>query len=221
VNNWTVVTVTFNSRTALLTHWEQPPTGVRWVVVDNNSSDDTPEVAKSLGAEVVRLAANIGFSAANNRGLALATSEYVAFANPDVTIDWGTLDQLASDIESQGALIAPILQNPDGSPQPNARGLPYLVDKFAHRGVRFPGQRLDMYTPEMDFPRAQCGGLGDGGRSVWVPTYFQRARWLGRGFLHLLRRPRDRTSSVGARSASSGGRQGELAPRVGSRYEKS
>ena len=25
----------------------------------------------------------------------------------------------------------------------------YLVDKFAHRGVRCPGQRLDLYTPEM------------------------------------------------------------------------
>lgn len=143
------MTVTFNSRTALVDHWEQPPTGVRWVVVDNDSSDDTLQVAESLGAEVVRLEANIGFSAANNRGLALATSEYVAFVNPDVTVDWGTLDQLADDIERQGALIAPMLKNPNGSLQPNARGLPYLVDKLAHRGLRLPGHRLDLYTPEM------------------------------------------------------------------------
>jgi GT2 family glycosyltransferase len=148
--NWTVITVTFNSQDDLRSHWIEPiPNNVRWIVVDNASTDHTKEIALQLGAEVIPMSANLGFSAANNKGLAVSLSEYVAFVNPDVTIAWPTLVRLAADIDEFDALVAPALRNTDGSPQPNGRGLPFLVDKVGHRGLRLPFQRLDQYLPEI------------------------------------------------------------------------
>jgi GT2 family glycosyltransferase len=106
---------------------------VRWIVVDNGSNDDTVEVARLLGAEVLELRENRGFSAANNIGLRLATSDFVCFVNPDVTIDVDSLDRLAHACQSTGGLVAPQLLNTDGSTQANGRGFPLLADKVTHR----------------------------------------------------------------------------------------
>jgi N-acetylglucosaminyl-diphospho-decaprenol L-rhamnosyltransferase len=147
---WTVITVTFNSEQALATYWVEPiPDNVRWIVVDNASTDASRETAAALGAEVIALPKNFGFSSGNNTGLGVSTSRYVAFVNPDVTIDWHSLVHLAADIDKFDALVAPALRNPDGSPQQNGRGLPFLLDKLGHRGVRLPFQRVDLYLPEL------------------------------------------------------------------------
>ena len=42
--------------------------------------------------------------------------------------------------------MAPQLVNPDGTDQPNARGMPFLADKIANRLGRFPGARLSEYV---------------------------------------------------------------------------
>lgn len=55
----------------------------RVLVIDDASSDDTIEVARTAGAEVVALETNAGASAARRHGLALATSEYVVFLDAD------------------------------------------------------------------------------------------------------------------------------------------
>lgn len=53
------------------------------IVVDDCSTDDTADVARSQGARVVRQPRNMGPAAARNAGLAAATTELVAFLDAD------------------------------------------------------------------------------------------------------------------------------------------
>jgi GT2 family glycosyltransferase len=146
--DWTLITVTYNSADVLRAFWSVTRLGgVRWVVVDNASTDGSTHIARSLGAEVLEMRGNVGFGAANNRALAEVTTPYVAFVNPDVTVDMVDLSRLEAVSRANGdALVAPQLLNPDGTEQPNARGLPFLADKIAHRAGGFPGSRLEEYV---------------------------------------------------------------------------
>lgn len=145
-SNWTLVTVTYNSAAHLLDHWTDAPIGdARWLVIDNASTDGSADVAASLGAEVVRLPRNAGFSAANNVGLKLASSEWIGFINPDVAVVGADLDRIAATSRACNGLVAPQLVNDDGTNQANARGMPYLVDKFANRSLYLPGSQLSDY----------------------------------------------------------------------------
>lgn len=148
MSDWTIITVTFNSAHQLRAAWPCADIGLaRWIVVDNASSDDSALVAEVLGAEVVRLPRNIGFAAANNIGLRQVRSPWVAFVNPDVEVAGAhDLDRLASVSVMNRALVSPQLLNTDGTMQPNARGLPFVVDKMANRSVRLPGSRPRDYT---------------------------------------------------------------------------
>jgi N-acetylglucosaminyl-diphospho-decaprenol L-rhamnosyltransferase len=139
--DWTIVTVTYNSAEHLRAFWASgPPGDARWLVVDNNSTDDSVTVAKQLGAEVISLDENLGFSAANNVGLRLVETTWVAFVNPDVRVAGGEdLVRLARVARANRGFVAPQLLNLDGSEQPNARGLPHPLSKLAHRSVRLPG----------------------------------------------------------------------------------
>lgn len=131
---WSIITVAYNSADVLRRHWASPlPNGVEWIVVDNDSSDSSAETARELGARVIELEKNLGFSAANNRGLKTAEGSYIAFVNPDVVVDWPTLDRLEALIDATGGLVSPQLLNPDGSSQPNGRGAPSLMNKIRNR----------------------------------------------------------------------------------------
>lgn len=134
---WTIVTVTFNSHDVLATFWRlRSNDDARWIVVDNASTDATPELAEALGAEVIRLPRNVGFSSANNVGLAHATTPYIAFVNPDVDIAETSFPMLERSLDRQDGLVSPQLLNADGTPQPNGRGYPTVWAKLGHRILR-------------------------------------------------------------------------------------
>lgn len=133
MGTWTIVTVTHNSKRDLQTFWSDFDRSVSWIVVDNASRDGSADLAERLGAIVVRLNKNVGFSKANNLGFAEARSEFVAFVNPDVKIDTHSLIPLANTIIDRGGIVAPQLVYPNGDKQPNGRGLPYLTHKLASR----------------------------------------------------------------------------------------
>ncbi|MCK8608285.1 glycosyltransferase [Agromyces sp. C10] len=133
---WSLITVAFNSREQLLRHWSGLtfPEEVEWIVVDNNSADDSAGVAAEMGAHVIRLETNRGFGAANNVGFEASRAEYVAFVNPDVTPNLADLAVLRHHLEdSPDDLVSPQLLNLDGSLQPNGRGQPLLLHKIMHR----------------------------------------------------------------------------------------
>ncbi|MEU9100129.1 glycosyltransferase family 2 protein [Streptomyces sp. NPDC048361] len=62
------------------------PDGWRAVVVDNGSSDGSPDVARALGATVVHEPRR-GFGAACHAGLLAAEAEFVCFCDCDASLD--------------------------------------------------------------------------------------------------------------------------------------
>ena len=56
------------------------------IVVDNGSNDDSVEVARRHGAQVILNPENRGFCAANNQGIAASKSPWIALLNNDAEI---------------------------------------------------------------------------------------------------------------------------------------
>ena len=133
---WSVITVTYNSLRHLETHWAAEPRtrDFDWIVVDNGSTDGSFEFAKESATLALESGGNFGFAKANNIGLAEADSDYVAFANPDVTIPGrGWQEMMEHAIQTTNGLVAPQLLNANGSEQANSRGLPLLSAKIRNR----------------------------------------------------------------------------------------
>lgn len=124
-----LVTVTHNSATALRVLMDSAARhlpGVRVVVVDNASSDDTVAVAAGYPqAMVVALGENIGFGRANNRGLAEVSAPVAVLVNPDVELLDDSLLALAAEAaRGPERLLAPLVLYPDGSRQDTVHPMP-------------------------------------------------------------------------------------------------
>lgn len=182
--DWTFITVTYNSAEALRTYWGTGvPPGVRWIVIDNDSDDGSVSTARDLGADVISLGANLGFGAANNIGLDRATSTFVAFVNPDVTVSADSLPHLAKAIRTTGGLVAPQLIYQDGHLQANGRGFPELPNKVLHRVRPHSARVAHEYLRYCDIgeTRHVCWAMGAalcGERTTfdalggWDPSFF-------------------------------------------------
>ncbi|MFG2045802.1 glycosyltransferase [Micromonospora sp. NPDC048935] len=131
---WSVVTVTYNSADTLRRCWGGAKP-YEWIVVDNDSADDSVAVAEELGARVIRLPENVGFSRANNVGVRQAAGAYVLFANPDLEVEPAGLATMQRHLDAHGGLVAPQLLATDGTPQPNGRGFPYATAKLGNRKI--------------------------------------------------------------------------------------
>lgn len=132
--SWDLVVVLHNSESELIDIWTHVDVAMRDRVcaVDNGSSDASVALATSLFPKVVEQA-NLGLSAGNNAGLRATQGRYVLFLNPDVSPTLAGLAELQSALEQAASLIAPRLVDADGSPQANARGLPFLFRQAVHR----------------------------------------------------------------------------------------
>jgi len=89
------------------------------IVVDNNSSDGSCEMLQEDFPQVtcLRNAENVGFSKANNKGVAIAKGSYVLILNPDTVISETTLSEMLHFSESQADFGASGVQFMDGSGQ--------------------------------------------------------------------------------------------------------
>ncbi len=144
-DQWSVVTVTYNSADTLRRCWSDRNKPYDWIVVDNASADDSVAVARSLGARVIELPANVGFSRANNVAVTASSSPYLLFANPDLVVEPRGLTTLREHLDVHGGLVAPQLLGTDGALQPNGRGFPYVTAKLGNRKL-WPFDRLhDQY----------------------------------------------------------------------------
>src|SRR6201995_6217842 len=77
------------------------PSGYRALVVDNNSTDDTAEVARRHSAEVVT-ELRPGYGSAVHAGVVAATTPIVAVIDADGSMDPGDLPRLVAAL-GQGA----------------------------------------------------------------------------------------------------------------------
>lgn len=100
------------------------PLTIQIIVVDNASTDgslsylvDYPHV------RVIKNERNLGFAAACNVGLSVATAEHILFLNPDCSFKPGALRDLLSALRSDEyiGMVGPLLVNPDGSEQAGGR----------------------------------------------------------------------------------------------------
>src|SRR6185312_792018 len=76
---------------------ERMPPGYRAVVADNGSADGSPELARSLGAQVV-VEPQRGFGAACFAGLRAARSDVVCFMDCDGSLDPADLPLVAEPV---------------------------------------------------------------------------------------------------------------------------
>lgn len=100
---------------------------VQWIVVDSGSSDGTPEAIEAAHPSMTVLREqNIGFAAANNRGLPLACGRYVLLLNPDVEIVSGTFDELLGRLDARPEIgMASVVQTtPQGHLERSIRRFP-------------------------------------------------------------------------------------------------
>lgn len=96
-------------------------------VVDNGSSDGSPEAARGLApwATVLEPGCNLGFGAAVNLAAARTASEWLLVLNADVALEPGALEMLlAAGDEPTVGCIAPRLLLPDGETQHSVHPFP-------------------------------------------------------------------------------------------------
>jgi hypothetical protein len=77
------------------------------VVVDNASTDGSPEAARAAAVRVIALDENVGFAAANNAGIRATESELILLLNSDTIVPGGAIDTLVARMRAMpGATIA-------------------------------------------------------------------------------------------------------------------
>lgn len=138
-----IVIVNYNTRQLLadcldsLLAASPPSGGLEIIVVDNASSDGSQALVQDAYPQVrlVALTQNLGFSAANNRGTAVAQGEYVLFLNSDTQV---AVDALAEPVRylqahpDVGALTVRLVY-PSGERDPdNHRGFPTPWNALCH-----------------------------------------------------------------------------------------
>ncbi len=152
-----IVVVSFNTRALLrdcLASITGAPFPVHVVVVDNASSDGTAAMVREEfpWVELVANAANRGFAAATNQGLARLSdrSDFILLLNPDAALCPGALERLVGFMRAHPrvGVCSPRLVYPDGRPQAGAFRFPTLamalLDLFPPRGPLL-GRLYDSY----------------------------------------------------------------------------
>lgn len=80
------------------------PTDVRAIVVDNGSTDGSPDIARAFGAVVVPCRPR-GYGAACHAGLEAAEAELVAFCDCDASLDPQVVSELVEVIHDGADLV--------------------------------------------------------------------------------------------------------------------
>lgn len=103
------------------------------IVVDNASTDGSAERVRRDFPQVTLVAneRNMGFAAANNQGLRLASGRYFLLLNPDAVPQPGALAVLLAfmDAHPEAGIVGPRLLYPDGSLQPSGHPTPTLLSE--------------------------------------------------------------------------------------------
>jgi GT2 family glycosyltransferase len=123
------VTVSHNSGSqldALLTSVARHLPGVRTVVVDCASADDSVAVARSRPSVTsIALAENVGLGVASNCGLQAVTEPVTALLNPDIELlDDSLRDLAAAARRGPERLLAPRVLTADGSREDSVHPVP-------------------------------------------------------------------------------------------------
>ena len=117
------------------------------VVVDNASSDDTPELVRREApwARVIDSGGNLGYAKAVNLGTRATTGEFVLVLNPDCMLGPGSMAPLHQWMRehTRCAIAAPRIVGPDGQPELSGRSFPgphtFLFNRYSLATRLWPG----------------------------------------------------------------------------------
>jgi len=132
-----IVIVNWNTKTLLADCLEsiyEQTDGVEFevIVVDNGSSDNSALMVGQRFPEVVLIKneQNIGYAAANNKGIDIATGRYVLVLNSDIVIVDNAIAETVefADIHSGAAVVSCKVCNPDNSVQATCFMYPSLLN---------------------------------------------------------------------------------------------
>ncbi len=71
---------------SVLSALHQTHPSIEVIVVDDASTDDTPEIVKKLGCTLIELTDNVGAGPARNRGIAASSGDILFFLDSDVAL---------------------------------------------------------------------------------------------------------------------------------------
>ncbi|MGC8787812.1 MAG: glycosyltransferase family 2 protein [Anaerolineae bacterium] len=132
--SWNVKGLLAECLASVYTASDRRPWQCEVLVVDNASSDGSPEMVRERFPQVFLLAnrENVGFAAANNQGMALAQGRFVFLLNPDTVVRRDALDILVRfmDETPSAGMAGPRLVYPDGRFQHAAFRFPSLAQAF-------------------------------------------------------------------------------------------
>ncbi len=167
------------------------------IVVDNASSDGTPDYLKEWEAAgpnrtVILNAENRGFAAANNQGLARATGEYLVLLNNDTFVTPGWLGTLVAHLKRDPllALVGPVTNNIGNEARIEIHYA--TMEEMRKAALVYTAQRLGRLHPSANvaffcvaFDRGTYEAIGDLDEDFGVgffedDDYCRRAEALGR-----------------------------------------
>lgn len=205
----------------LLVHWntapdlaeclealrEHPYTGTggqEIIVVDNASTDGAAQMVRERfpEARLIENPHNELYARGVNQAADAATGDLLLLLNPDATVQRGTLDTLATFLQSKpdAAAVAPRLVYENNETQPSVRGVPTpdaLLGEFMFLSRLFPHSRWASWRlPRFDYdapgeapqPMASCFLVRReaweklGGMDEAFPLYFNDADWCLRAY---------------------------------------
>jgi GT2 family glycosyltransferase len=149
------------------------------LVVDNASFDESPAIARELGADVIANCVNSGFGAGCNRGARAAKNEVLLFVNPDVRVT-------AVDTAGLGERLA---QRPLGllAPQALLGADDEQLESSLRRSLPWPcniaREALGPVLP-LELSRRLSDRVDAPGRGSWLSAavlFCARAEFLGLG----------------------------------------
>jgi GT2 family glycosyltransferase len=128
------------------------------VVVDNGSTDGTPELmrAKFPDARYLRQERNLGFAAANNLGARGTKAEFLLLLNSDARLQPGALAEAVAWMRAhpECGIVGAQLLNPDDSRQNSIANFPTLATELLNKSLlrrlfpnRFPGKERRLTAP--------------------------------------------------------------------------
>lgn len=133
------------------------------IVVDNNSSDGTPDYLKNMEQrysfiKIILNNENIGFAKANNQGIKNSTGDYIVFLNNDTVVTKGWLTKFVNYLDKypEIGLIGPVTNSCGNEAQidtdynnldnMNSFAYQYTID---HEGIFFDIRMLAFYCTAM------------------------------------------------------------------------
>lgn len=158
-----IIIVSYNVRAeleacleSLVGHTAPFPTEI--VVVDNASADGTVDAVRGRwpGVRVIEAGGNLGFTRANNLGIAATTSEFVLLLNPDTIIPPAAIPTLVRGLamHPEAAAAGPRLIDADGFPElsfgwaigPFGELRQKIVGGLLHRRIRWIVRIVDQWA---------------------------------------------------------------------------